>query len=489
MNLYSLFEKSNDKARLDELPKWLTDKAKGLLGKDDKKSSEPNYVDVEQEKQAAQVRAAGGKFAQTTQGKEQSTGCEPGDDDCIRKLQHPHHRGDDDQPIVNPEQKKESSFPDYMNPFDKHLMHHFKRASWVPAAAVIVNVALGPGRNWIETYPESAFSAIYRAARYTAIDWLENTIPTNKNSHAIIAEDGTQYYIPNTEVSRELFNKVVEKVGPARRYWEEEGMYESIDSMTEADVSDTDKLTATIADEAYKNHPELFKEYGDEYVMSAIDEVAAQYINSDVSIDEMLYALVEKLDSNDEITEGAATVFSDAVGHHLKNADGTVVQSFPKTAEGLRAARNALYANFNSLSVETPKESVMKEYEEQFNAALNESMTVNTTASTDNPDTVNVTATDEDAHTLVAILKAAGLPYKEHEAKIIAATPCGEQVEEEYANEPNEVTMSTDFMVNKLAGGLNRAKSQYKKEYPGDNPMAVNEENLMRGLWDLYKKV
>jgi len=193
--------------------------------------------------------------------------------------------------------------------------------------------------------------------------------------------------------------------------------------------------------------------------------------------------------ADNNIAEGAATVFSDAKGHHLKNADGEVVQSFEGTPEGLRQARNALYANYNVLSMEKPKESTMNEFEEKFNNALNESLTITTTAGTEQDDTVNVTATDEDAHTLVAILKAAGLPYKDREAQLVAATPCGEQVEEEYANEPNEVTMSTDFMVNKLAGGLNRAKSQYKKEYPGDNPMAVNEENLMRGLWDLYKKV
>jgi hypothetical protein len=197
----------------------------------------------------------------------------------------------------------------------------------------------------------------------------------------------------------------------------------------------------------------------------------------------------ESVNINNEIVEGAATVFSDAKGHHLKNADGEVVQSFDKTPDGLRAARNALYANYNVLSMEKPKESTMNEFEEKFNNALNESLTITTTAGTDQPDNVSVNATDEDAHTLVAILKAAGLPYKEQEAKIIAATPCGEQVEEEYSNEPDEKTMSVDYMVNQLSGGLGKQQKMYRKEYPGDNAMAVNEENLMRGLWDLYKKV
>jgi len=202
---------------------------------------------------------------------------------------------------------------------------------------------------------------------------------------------------------------------------------------------------------------------------------------------------IKKETKNEDMNE-AAIVFSDANGHHLKNADGEIVQSFEKTPEGLRAARNALYADYNVLSMEKPKESTMNEYEEKYNTALNESLTINTTAGTDQSDTVNVTATDEDAHTLVAILKAAGLPYKEQEARLMATTPCGadvgEQVEEEYANTPNDANdySSTDTLL-KIQGGLNREKKQFRREYPGDNPMAVNEENLMRGLWDLYKKV
>jgi hypothetical protein len=481
MNLYSLFENSNDKTRLDELPKWLKGKAKGLLGKDGDEGKPSDLEDLE--RQAAQIRAGGGQYAFAKQKAEpQSAGdCNPDDEECLQRFQHLGK---------HPSQVKGGSSP--VRPRNEERTSE-ELSQEVIRKKLAAHITQYEGK-WLEQYPQSAHGAIKREIdkiakswSYIMKEWYDEHKARGISSYvAKRLKDGVVYYEPLDDLLDHLTYILQDELPSAAVFW---NMDESVEPVTESDINDVDKLTAAIADEAYKNHPELFKEYGDEYVMSAIDEVAAQYINSDVSIDEMLYALAEKLDGNEEITEGAATVFSDAVGHHLKNADGTIVQSFPKTAEGLRAARNALYANFNSLSVETPKESVMKEYEEQFNAALNESMTVNTTASTDSPDTVNVTATDEDAHTLVAILKAAGLPYKEHEAKIIAATPCGEQVEEEYANEPNEVTMSTDFMVNKLAGGLNRAKSQYKKEYPGDNPMAVNEENLMRGLWDLYKKV
>jgi hypothetical protein len=340
-----------------------------------------------------------------------------GDLECIKQKQHPHHRNDDDDEF-DYEAYEQDYLPRGINHLDKMLLHTFDYAPWIPAAGVILNVALGPGRNWAKTYPSSIIPAMYAVAREIAEKWI--TTASERNAISVKAQDGKSYWVPDTSESEKLFKVLYRNMPPARRYWEEE--------------------------------------------------------------------MGESVDINNEIVEGAATVFSDANGHHLKNADGEVVQSFDKTPEGLRAARNALYKDYNILSMEKPKESTMNEYEEKFNAALNESLTITTTAGTDQPDNVSVNATDEDAHTLVAILKAAGLPYKEREAQL-AATPCGEQVEEEYSNEPEEKTMSVDYMVNQLSGGLGKQQKMYRKEYPGDNAMAVNEENLMRGLWDLYKKV
>ena len=55
--------------------------------------------------------------------------------------------------------------------------------------------------------------------------------------------------------------------------------------------------------------------------------------------------------------------------------------------------------------------------------------------------------------------------------------PDMEKKEETFANEPNEKTKDIDSLVNVHSGGLNRQKTQYKKEYPGDNPMAVATED------------
>jgi hypothetical protein len=52
----------------------------------------------------------------------------------------------------------------------------------------------------------------------------------------------------------------------------------------------------------------------------------------------------------------------------------------------------------------------------------------------------------------------------------------GEEKTDEWANEPEEDYKDVDFMVNKLAGGMNRPKGQHKHSYAGgDNPRAMPE--------------
>ena len=69
--------------------------------------------------------------------------------------------------------------------------------------------------------------------------------------------------------------------------------------------------------------------------------------------------------------------------------------------------------------------------------------------------------------------------------------PDMEKQEETFANEPEEKTQDVDSLVNVHSGGLNRQKTQYRKEYPGDNPMAVEdkitEEELANSLRTQYE--
>ena len=51
---------------------------------------------------------------------------------------------------------------------------------------------------------------------------------------------------------------------------------------------------------------------------------------------------------------------------------------------------------------------------------------------------------------------------------------------EAYANEPDEDEQDIDFMVNKLAGGMNRPKKTYDKRSLGDNPMQkITDDDLI----------
>lgn len=73
----------------------------------------------------------------------------------------------------------------------------------------------------------------------------------------------------------------------------------------------------------------------------------------------------------------------------------------------------------------------------------------------------------------------------------IIKNPEDEQKEETFANEPEEKVQDIDSLVNKHSGGLNRQKTQYRKEYPGDNHMAaedkITEEDLANSLRTQYE--
>ena len=77
----------------------------------------------------------------------------------------------------------------------------------------------------------------------------------------------------------------------------------------------------------------------------------------------------------------------------------------------------------------------------------------------------------------------------------IVKSPDEEKAEETFANEPEEKTQDVDSLVNVHSGGLNRQKTQYRKEYPGDNPMAVEDKiteeelaNSLRAQYEGFKK-
>ena len=66
----------------------------------------------------------------------------------------------------------------------------------------------------------------------------------------------------------------------------------------------------------------------------------------------------------------------------------------------------------------------------------------------------------------------------------IIKNPEDEKQEETFANEPEEKVQDVDSLVNKHSGGLNRQKTQYRKEYPGDNHMAAEDKITEQDLAD-----
>ena len=74
--------------------------------------------------------------------------------------------------------------------------------------------------------------------------------------------------------------------------------------------------------------------------------------------------------------------------------------------------------------------------------------------------------------------------------------PDEEKAEETFANEPEEKVSDVDTLVNVHSGGLNKQKQQVRKEYPGDNPLAVKEDtnteeelaNSLRTQYESFKQ-
>ena len=112
--------------------------------------------------------------------------------------------------------------------------------------------------------------------------------------------------------------------------------------------------------------------------------------------------------------------------------------------------------------------------------------------------TVNFTADDLDAVTLMKLLS--GIDYRQDEpaqpvqdqAPLEAPQPTDNTVPQagleeerdvEYTNTPREETAGVDAAI-PSGTDLNRGKKQYRKEYPGDNPMAVEES-----LWTAYESM
>ena len=126
-----------------------------------------------------------------------------------------------------------------------------------------------------------------------------------------------------------------------------------------------------------------------------------------------------------------------------------------------------------------------------------DNLSINTNYSAkDGRKSITVNAEGELAEQLAAMLKMAGLTggnaeHSEPSVKVVQLTP-EQQVEEEYANEPNEQVATVDAIIDQ-GNDLNRQKKQYAdKPKAGDNPMAEDFdpiESMGRRLMKEYESI
>ena len=104
---------------------------------------------------------------------------------------------------------------------------------------------------------------------------------------------------------------------------------------------------------------------------------------------------------------------------------------------------------------------------------------------------INVTANGEE-DVVNLIRKLSGMPVVAVQAQPamaeeVVAEEGPKERDIEYTNTPREEVAGTDAAI-PSGGDLNRAKKQYRKEYPGDNPMAVKEA-IQNMLWNDYQSM
>jgi hypothetical protein len=99
--------------------------------------------------------------------------------------------------------------------------------------------------------------------------------------------------------------------------------------------------------------------------------------------------------------------------------------------------------------------------------------------------------TPEDMAAIAQIFKNAGITPPP--AIVQGPTP-EESVSEEIPGKANTTPepeyKDTKYMTKDISGGINKIKKQYRKEYPGDNPMAVEktEEEIQSSIKEALKQ-
>ena len=141
-------------------------------------------------------------------------------------------------------------------------------------------------------------------------------------------------------------------------------------------------------------------------------------------------------------------------------------------------------------------QGVYESLDRRYKQALNEGMSINISMDEQGHNTLNVTATDEDAQALAQLLKMAGLGGQGHGCPSCGQESCGcdQMVDENQPNWPTNTETSHDAM--QYSGGLNGPKStgqtttpvlasQLRRQHSMEE--SVKLERSLFNTWKNYK--
>lgn len=230
-------------------------------------------------------------------------------------------------------------------------------------------------------------------------------------------------------------------------------------------------------------------------------EKAGRRVAKDIEYDEKVKDKIhgKKRGSEDSKAERAGKKVTKDIEHDEKVDETTVAGSVAVTDAAPKGGKKGM--QFGKGIYEARLEEA---YRAELDRALNESVSVNMSVSSEGQKSLTAYATDEDAEALGQLLKMAGLMQDSDSGSSGACPACGAQhgmheagcsgkmVEEgELANNPEPEYADTNTMVNTLSGGLNGRKTTGQTTIPvlqRDPARQGNPAVAEQRLWNMYKK-
>jgi len=176
----------------------------------------------------------------------------------------------------------------------------------------------------------------------------------------------------------------------------------------------------------------------------------------------------------------------------VKETDTNPTDAASNNSKGGMTFGKGIYDSFNRAIEDMIAES----------SQLNESISINTSISSEGNRNITINATDEDADKLAHILKLAGLSSQQDDHSESCPScgmgDCGcDHIDEADVEVSNNVPDypenmgqedDTEFMTQTISGGLNKPKRD-QTTLPHIAVKSVQSEGIERSLWNLYKKV